>query len=78
MMMRSSLGHTGRQLVAGKADMAAFLLLQIAAIVRVVASITAGETYQQWIVASGLIWALAFLVFAWRYVPMLVRPRVSG
>ena len=78
MMMRSSLGHTGRQLVASKADMAAFLLLQLAAIVRVVASMAAGETYQQWIVASGLIWALAFLVFAWRYVPMLARPRVSG
>jgi uncharacterized protein involved in response to NO len=58
--------------------MAAFLLLQLAAIVRVFASVVAGETYQQWIVASGLIWALAFLVFALRYVPMLSRPRVSG
>jgi len=57
--------------------MAAFLLLQGAAIVRVVASIKAGETYQQWVVASGLIWALAFLVFVLRYLPMLSRPRVS-
>jgi len=73
MMMRSSLGHTGRNLVASKADMAAFLLLQVAAIVRVIASIVAGETYQQWIVASGLIWALAFLVFVTRYLPMLSR-----
>ena len=77
MMMRSSLGHTGRQLVASRTDMAAFLLLQVAAIVRVVASIVAGETYQQWVVASGLIWALAFLVFVLRYLPMLSRPRVS-
>jgi len=77
MMMRSSLGHTGRQLVASRTDMAAFLLLQVAAIVRVVASIKAGETYQQWVVASGLIWALAFLVFVLRYLPMLSRPRVS-
>jgi uncharacterized protein involved in response to NO len=77
MMMRSSLGHTGRKLVASKADMAAFLLLQVAAIVRVIASIVAGETYQQWIVASGLIWALAFLVFLMRYLPMLSRPRAS-
>ena len=77
MMMRSSLGHTGRALVASRTDMAAFLLLQIAAIVRVIASIVAGETYQQWIVASGLIWALAFLVFVLRYLPMLGRPRVS-
>ncbi len=77
MMMRSSLGHTGRQLVASRTDMAAFLLLQVAAIVRVVASIKAGETYQQWVVASGLIWALAFLIFVLRYLPMLSRPRVS-
>ena len=77
MMMRSSLGHTGRDLVASKTDMAAFLLLQFAAIVRVIASIVAGETYRQWIVASGLIWALAFLVFLLRYLPMLSRPRVS-
>lgn len=77
MMMRSSLGHTGRQLVAGRTDVAAFLLLQVAAIVRVAASIVAGETYQQWVVASGLIWASAFLVFVLRYLPMLSRPRVS-
>lgn len=77
MMMRSSLGHTGRQLVASKTDMAAFLLLQLAAIVRVAASIGAGETYQQWVVASGLLWALAFLLFIMRYLPMLSRPRVS-
>ena len=76
MMMRSSLGHTGRQLVASKTDMAAFLLLQIAAVVRVIASIVAGETFKQWIVASGLIWVLAFLVFVMRYLPILSRPRV--
>ncbi len=76
MMMRSSLGHTGRPLLASRQDMAAFLLLQVAAIVRVVASIAAGATYRQWIIASGLIWVLAFLVFAVRYVPILSRPRI--
>lgn len=78
MMMRSSLGHTGRQLLASRLDMAAFVLLQIAAIVRVIASIAAGGTYRYWIVASGLLWVLAFLIFAIRYVPMLSRPRLSG
>ena len=76
MMMRSSLGHTGRQLVASKTDMAAFLLIQCAAIARVIASIVAGETVRFWIVASGLTWALAFLLFAVRYLPMLSRPRM--
>jgi uncharacterized protein involved in response to NO len=75
MMMRSSLGHTGRQLVASRSDMTAFLLLQFAAIVRVIASIAAGEFYWYWIVASGLIWISAFLLFAARYLPMLTSPK---
>jgi uncharacterized protein involved in response to NO len=77
MMMRSTLGHTGRQLVASGSDMAAFLLLQFAAIVRVIASIAAPESYRSWIVASSLVWVLAFLFFALRYLPMFSRPRVS-
>ena len=77
MMMRSTLGHTGRQLVASRIDMTAFLLLQFAAIVRVVASITAGGSYRYWIVISSFAWVLAFLLFALRYLPMLGRPRVA-
>ena len=75
MMMRSSLGHTGRNLVASRLDMAAFLLLQLAAIVRVFASIGAGEAYRSWIVASGVLWVMAFLLFVVRYLPMLSGPR---
>jgi uncharacterized protein involved in response to NO len=78
MMMRSSLGHTGRKLVASRTDMAAFVMLQLAAIVRVVASVTAGETFRFWIVASGLLWILAFLLFVLRYLPMLSRPRATN
>jgi uncharacterized protein involved in response to NO len=37
MMMRSTLGHTGRKLVASQMDILAFLLLQLAALLRVVA-----------------------------------------
>lgn len=77
MMMRSTLGHTGRQLVANRIDMAAFLLLQSAAIVRVIASIAAGPSYRFWIVVSSLFWALAFLLFVVRYLPMLGRARVT-
>ena len=75
MMMRSSLGHTGRKLVASRLDMAAFLLLQLAAIVRVVASIGAGEAYRSWVVVSGVLWVSAFLLFVVRYLPMLSGPR---
>ena len=77
MMMRSSLGHTGRPLVASRVDMTAFLLLQLGTIVRVLASIAAGDSYRSWVVIAGIIWGSAFLLFALRYVPMLSRPRVS-
>lgn len=78
MMMRSSLGHTGRELVANHTDMAAFLLIQLATVVRIIGSIAAGDSYRFWIVAAGFFWCLAFLLFALRYVPMLVRARVKG
>jgi len=77
MMMRSTLGHTGRKLVASRTDMTAFLLLQLSAVVRVIASIAAGGSYRYWIVISSLAWVLAFLLFAARYLPMLSRPRVA-
>lgn len=76
MMMRSTLGHTGRKLVASRMDMAAFLALQAAALIRVVAG-SAGN-YQTLVSLSGLVWALAFVLFLARYLPMLVQPRVDG
>jgi len=78
MMMRSSLGHTGRPLVASGADMAAFLTLQLAALIRVSAGLFAAEWYGPVVVSSGAVWVLAFAVFLSRYAPMLVSPRVDG
>jgi len=76
MMMRSTLGHTGRKLVASHADVAAFLLLQVAAILRVIAGMT--DNYRAVVIMSGVVWILAFVVFLSRYAPMLLRPRVDG
>ena len=76
MMMRSTLGHTGRELVASRMDMAAFAVLQVAALIRVVAG--SSGNYQALIVLSGLAWVLAFALFLSRYLPMLVQARVDG
>ncbi len=78
MMTRSSLGHSGRALAAGKAEVAAFLLLQMAAVVRLLGTSVAGKHYFELLVASGTLWAVAFAVFLLRYAPILVRPRVDG
>jgi len=78
MMMRSALGHTGRALKAGRSEIIAFFLMQLAAIVRVTATIVGGSVYRDLIVVSGALWFFAFAVFLWRYAPMLVRPRIDG
>ncbi|MGI9238410.1 MAG: NnrS family protein [Woeseiaceae bacterium] len=77
MMMRSSLGHTGRSLVASGADMSAFLLVQLATIVRVAAGVFPDAYYRTAVITSGIVWVLAFGVFITRYAPMLFRPRVD-
>jgi uncharacterized protein involved in response to NO len=75
MMIRSSRGHTGMKLVANRADIAAFLLLQLSAITRVTASIGGGGEYRYWVFASGAMWVLAFLIFAVCYIPSLIASR---
>ena len=76
MMMRSSLGHTGRSLVASGADIVAFLLLQFAAMTRIMAA-SIGD-YRSMVILSGVLWILAFALFLARYLPMLLRPRADG
>lgn len=78
MMMRSTLGHTGRALEAGNMDMAMYLLLQLAAILRVTAGLFPASYYGTMVIISGSFWALAFAMFVVRYAPMLFRPRIDG
>ena len=78
MMMRSALGHSGRPLVAGLAEVGAFVLLQLSAIVRVLAASIAPGAYREAMIVSGVLWMLAFAVFLWRYWPVLTRPRIDG
>lgn len=78
MMTRSALGHTGRPLVAGFAEISAFLILQLAAVVRVLAGSVAPEFYRGAVTVSGALWMLAFCIVLFHYWPMLTRPRIDG
>jgi len=78
MMTRSALGHTGRPLVARPAEISAFVLLQFAAIVRVLASSVASGLYREAMIVSGVLWTLTFAIFLYRYWPVLTRPRIDG
>ncbi|TAH48982.1 MAG: NnrS family protein [Betaproteobacteria bacterium] len=78
MITRTALGHTGRMLVAGPVETAAYVLVQIAAVARVltVAAIPAAATGGVHLAAT--LWAIAFALYAWRYFPFLTRARVDG
>jgi uncharacterized protein involved in response to NO len=76
-MTRATLGHTGRDLVAAPAVIAAYLLLLAAALLRVFSSAVEGGTLVM-LMAAALCWVMAFLLFLVVYAPMLLGPRADG
>jgi uncharacterized protein involved in response to NO len=78
MMTRSSRGHTGRPLLAGRAERFCYIAIQFAALARVFLPLAFPSLYLHAIVGSGLLWSLAFAVFTITYWPILSRPRLDG
>ena len=67
-MMRASLGHTGRGLEVGPVLATAFACVILAALVRAAAPTGAGL----WVAAA--LWVVGFAVFLWRFAPVLTLP----
>jgi uncharacterized protein involved in response to NO len=78
MITRTALGHTGRPLTAGRAEVAAYVLVHIAAALRVLAALAPQLGYVPLLGASGVCWAGAFLIYFASYLPRLSAPRVDG
>lgn len=75
-MMRATMGHTGRALVAGPGLSWAFALICGAAVVRAVAGHVAVGGVDG-IDLSAALWTLAFGIYLWRVAPWLVGPKVA-
>jgi uncharacterized protein involved in response to NO len=79
MMSRVALGHTGRNINdTGPLIPVAFVLLNLAALVRVFGPLFAVAQFNTWINIAGGLWMLAFALFALVYTPILIKPRVDG
>jgi len=78
MMTRTARGHTARPLQAGRAEIAAYLLVQLAAVARVFVPLAAPAAAVGATLASALFWCAAFAVFTAAYFPILARPRLDG
>jgi uncharacterized protein involved in response to NO len=78
MMTRTSLGHTGRPLQTGRAEVFCYVAIQLSALTRVFLPLAFPSFYLHAIIGSGLLWSLAFGAFTISYWPILSRPRADG
>jgi len=78
MMARVSLGHPARALTIGSAMAVAFGLVNLAALARGLLPIFQPQWFSQLIIASGVLWVAAFVIFVVIYAPILTQPRIDG
>jgi len=78
MMTRTARGHTARPLEVGPSEVAAYVLVHAAALVRVLLPLVIPNLYVALIVVSALLWSAAFAIFTLAYIPILTRPRLDG
>lgn len=78
MMTRTARGHTGRPLAADGFEVACYVLVQLAAVLRVFGAMALPSLHVEAVIASGLCWSAAFGIYAVRYWPVLSRARVDG
>lgn len=77
-MSRAVLGHTGRPLVAPGPVAAGYLMVAAATILRWFGSALSGDWYFPLVLASGLLWVLAFALYSAAIWPAVTAPRADS
>jgi len=78
MMTRTARGHTGRPLRADGFDLGCYILVSLAALLRVLLPLALPAWYREAVIASAACWSAGFALYAIRYAPVLTRPRLDG
>jgi uncharacterized protein involved in response to NO len=79
MMVRVTLGHTGRDVLAPpRWPTVVFVLISLAALVRVLAPLMAMGLWGPAMALAQGLWLVAFVLLLAGLAPMLLRPRVDG
>ena len=78
MMTRTALGHTGRPLLARRADVICYLLVLAAALIRVFVPLAAPAQTVNAVLLSAALWSGSFALYAVTYWPVLTRARLDG
>ena len=72
-MTRAALGHTGREIVAARPTVAAYVLLTLAALARAFGPVLLPGSLVP-LAAAGALWVAAFALFLAVYAPILLGP----
>ncbi|MHC5226533.1 NnrS family protein [Ignatzschineria sp. LJL83] len=72
MMARTALGHTGRRMVLPKGMKFAFFSLLASVLIRIPATFIDNNLYL--LISSAILFSLAFIIYLYRYLPILLTP----
>ena len=78
MLVRISKGHTGRKVVFDALDKLALWIMMLAFLLRIAAPQIYPAGYMYWIYLAASCWFACFALLAWRYIPILMQPRIDG
>jgi uncharacterized protein involved in response to NO len=75
MITRTARGHVGMPLQASRSDLTAYVLVHLAAAIRVLLPLAWPAGYGLAVSASSALWSAAFVLYLLVYAPILARPR---
>lgn len=78
MIVRISNGHTGRKVTFTQIDKLAIYLMLLALVFRIAIPFFAPDAYTSCLFISALCWLGTFSIIGYRYIPMLLSPRIDG
>ena len=78
MITRTARGHTGRTLQATPAEVLAYVLVALAAVMRVLMPLLWPDLLLVWLIGAAAAWSVAFAIYVFIYVPWLTQTRLDG
>jgi uncharacterized protein involved in response to NO len=78
MMTRTARGHTGRALQVSRPEITAYVLVVLAAAVRVLLLLAVPSWLPLALVISAAAWSVAFAIYLFIYTPWLLKTRFDG
>ena len=78
MVTRTARGHTGRPIQVAGLEATAYLLVMLAAVLRVFLPLIAPELLVLSLIGAATAWSVAFMLYLWVFTPWLLRTRLDG